>query len=68
MIQGGGGYLIRRYQNEYKIRTEILKKRGKEKKLKKKKRNCLLTCFFWLIKKQQNKIGNGHLTKLKFCR
>ena len=38
MIQGGGGYFIRRYQSEYKIGNEILKKQGKEKKLKKKKK------------------------------
>ena len=51
MIQGGG-YFIRRYQNKFKICTEILKKRGKEKKPKEKK-EIVCSHVFWLIKKQK---------------
>ena len=52
-FKGGGGYFIRRYQNEYKIRNEILKKRGKEKKLKKKKK--LFTHMFFLADQKTTK-------------
>ena len=66
MIQGGGGYFIRRHQNEYKICNEIFKKRGKKKKLKKKK-EIVCSHVFWLIKKQKKTV-NSQLTKLKLFR
>ena len=44
MIQGGG-YFIRRNQNEHQICNEILKNGQKKKKPKEKKRNCSLPCF-----------------------